>query len=143
MIRIILTLVITIFSYIISFAQETTYNITANFYGMKNNDGKLFVALYNTKDSFLKKPFKTAIVDIKELKSSVTFSDLPKNNYAISTFHDKNNNGKMDTNFFGIPKEAIGTSNDAKGTFGPPKFKDAKFIVDKTTSLTIKVAKLF
>ena len=33
----------------------------------------------------------------------------------------------MDTNFLGIPKEDYGCSNNARGTLGPPKWKDAKF----------------
>ena len=35
----------------------------------------------------------------------------------------------MDTNFLGIPKEPIGTSNNATGFMGPPKFKNAKLKV--------------
>jgi uncharacterized protein (DUF2141 family) len=33
----------------------------------------------------------------------------------------------MDSNFFGIPKEGVGASNDARGHPGPPHYKDAKF----------------
>jgi hypothetical protein len=39
----------------------------------------------------------------------------------------KNSNGKLDRNFMGSPKEGVGASNDAKGSFGPPKFADARF----------------
>jgi uncharacterized protein (DUF2141 family) len=35
----------------------------------------------------------------------------------------------LDKNFIGFPKEGIGTSNDAKRSFGPSKFEDAKFAV--------------
>ncbi|MDA9339728.1 DUF2141 domain-containing protein [Polaribacter sp.] len=45
----------------------------------------------------------------------------------------------MDTNFLGIPKEPIGMSNDAKGFMGPPKFKNAKFNFDATTTISIKM----
>jgi hypothetical protein len=37
-------------------------------------------------------------------------------------FRCENSNGKLDTNFVGIPREGVGASNDAKGHFGPPKF---------------------
>ena len=46
-----------------------------------------------------------------------------------------NNNKKMDTNFFGIPKEPIGISNDATGFMGPPKYKNAKFKVFTTIKI--------
>jgi len=42
-------------------------------------------------------------------------------------FHDENSNGKLDTNFIGMPKEGVRASNDAKGHMGPPKFEAAAF----------------
>ncbi|RQV93387.1 DUF2141 domain-containing protein, partial [bacterium] len=33
--------------------------------------------------------------------------------------------GKMNRHWYGPPKEPVGCSNDAKGSFGPPKWKDA------------------
>lgn len=144
MIRIILTFMFLTFFCATSFAQETQ-TITANFIGIKSDKGKLFVALYNTKDSFLEKPFKTAIVAIKDLKSVAVFKDIPVGEYAISVFHDENDNKKMDTSFLGIPKEYIGTSNDAKGFMGPPKYKDAKFTLtkDENKCLTITIDSIF
>lgn len=34
----------------------------------------------------------------------------------------------------GIPKEGIAASNDAKGTIGPPSFKDAVFELNRAQS---------
>ena len=59
--------------------------------------------------------------------------------YAISVFHDKNDNKKMDTNFIGIPKEPIGCSNGATGFMGPPKYKKAKFTVATDVVIPVKV----
>jgi uncharacterized protein (DUF2141 family) len=59
----------------------------------------------------------------------VEFDKLPAGEYAVSLFHDENDNKVLDKNFIGIPKEGIGTSNDAKGSFGSSKFEDAKFAV--------------
>ena len=36
----------------------------------------------------------------------------------------------MDTNWLGMPKEGYGASNDAKSSFGPPKFDEASFSLD-------------
>ena len=55
------------------------------------------------------------------------FPGLNTGTYAISVFHDENSNGKLDTNFMGIPREGVGASNNAKGHFGPPKFDAAAF----------------
>ena len=49
--------------------------------------------------------------------------------YAIGVYIDENENGKLDTNFFGIPKEQYGFSNNTKA-FGIPKFEAAAFAID-------------
>ncbi|WP_299162085.1 DUF2141 domain-containing protein [uncultured Tenacibaculum sp.] len=136
--RIILITVLFLGGIISSLAQEN-HTVTIDFTGMKSDKGSLFVALYNTKDSFLKERYKGEIVKINDKKATVLFKDIPAGTYAVSSFHDVNDNKKMDTNFFGIPKEPIGMSNDAKGFMGPPKYKDAKFEVTKNVTLSINV----
>jgi len=70
----------------------------------------------------------------------VVFEDLPFGEYAVSLMHDENRNGKIDTNFLGIPKEGYGASNDAKAVLGPPKYADARFLLDKPDmTMEIKV----
>jgi uncharacterized protein (DUF2141 family) len=56
-------------------------------------------------------------------------TDLAPGEYAVSVVHDENGNNTLDTNWVGMPKEGIGTSNNAKGRMGPPKYRDAKFTV--------------
>ncbi|WP_343330645.1 DUF2141 domain-containing protein [Polaribacter staleyi] len=120
-------------------AQENTASLTVSFSGMKSDKGNLFVALYNTEATFLKKAYKGEMAEIKNKKTVVIFKNLPKGVYAISSFHDINDNKKMDTNFIGIPKEPIGMSNNAKGFMGPPKYKDSKFNLETNKTISIKV----
>ena len=49
---------------------------------------------------------------------------LPRT-YAVQVFQDENDNLKIDRNFFGLPTEGIGFSNNAVFRFGPPRFADA------------------
>ena len=42
-----------------------------------------------------------------------------------------------------IPKEDFGASNDAKASFGPPKYEDAKFEVDGSKTISIKMRGVF
>jgi uncharacterized protein (DUF2141 family) len=79
------------------------------------------------------------VVDIKSGTASVTFKDVPKGTYAISVYHDENNNGTLDRNGFGMPTEGYGTSNDAKGFMGPPKFEDAKFTISNKAKANINI----
>jgi uncharacterized protein (DUF2141 family) len=121
-------------------AQENqTFNLTINITGLDSDKGTLMVGLYNKKEAFLKKQFKGDFVKIKDKKSVAIFKNLPKGLYAVSFVHDENDNKKMDTNFFGIPKEDYGCSNNAKGFMGPPKYDDAKFELEENKIINIKI----
>lgn len=78
---------------------------------------------------------------ITSKQARLVFTDLQPGVYAVAVIHDENGNGKLDTNWLGIPKEPVGASNDAKGHFGPPKFEDAKFSLDKNTTITINMVR--
>lgn len=107
--------------------------------GFKNDTGKVRVGLYDSEGNFLKTVYKKQVGDIRSNASSVTFEDLPKGVYAVSVYQDENNNGTLDRNSFGIPAESYGTSNDAKGFMGPPKFEDAKFAVNANSKININI----
>lgn len=55
------------------------------------------------------------------------FDKVRPGTYGLSAFHDRNSNGKLDTNFLGMPTEDYCASNNARGVLGPPSFDDAKF----------------
>ena len=100
------------------------------------------VSLYNSKKGFPGKheqAFASALKKVTSSNDSVVFEHLPYGNYAVSIMHDENNNGKLDTNFFGVPKEGVGVSNNPKIGFGGPKFQDSVFTLDQK-ELEITVA---
>lgn len=106
----------------------------------KYNKGQVLIALYDHEDHYMKKSCMSSIEKVKNNKVTIVFKGLKKGEYAFSLFHDVNNNGKLDNNFFGIPKEPYGFSNEQKGRFGPPKFDKVKFTVSENThqKITIK-----
>ena len=120
-------------------AQEETFQITVFISGLDSNEGQVLIALHNEKAQFLKTAFKNAITKITNKKVMYTFKKIPVGEYAISVFHDKNSNNKMDVNFLGIPKEAYGCSNNAKGFMEPPKYEDAKFQLTKNSTIRIQI----
>ena len=137
--NLILTIALIFTSILTTTAQEETFDLTVNISGLSSDKGTLLVGVYNKKEDFLNKQFKGEISKIKDKKSVVIFKDLPKGEYAVSFVHDENDNKKMDTNFMGIPKEDYGCSNNATGFMGPPKYEDAKFMLEENKSINIEI----
>ena len=138
--KVIITIVFLLTVMSFSYSQEKEmFSITVSISGMKSDKGDVYVALYSNEKSFLKDAFKGSIVAVKDKKAKVIFKNIEIGIYAISVFHDQNDNKKMDTNFMGIPKEPIGCSNGATGFMGPPKFKKAKFTVATDVVIPVRV----
>lgn len=109
---------------------ETEISIQVN--GVSAPEGTIVVRLYDSKKSWL----KDAVVETSHELNADSTGDVvtiavsvPPGDYAVHVYHDLDANGKMKTNFIGIPKEPTGVSNDAKGKMGPPKYKDAVLTV--------------
>lgn len=102
-------------------------------------EGELYVAVYDNEDAYMdiEKAAFQKIVAIKSETEHFVIEGVPDGEFAIAIFQDLNGNGKLDTSKKGIPKEPFGFSNDARGSFGPPKFKKAKFIVSGNTEIMI------
>lgn len=98
--------------------------------GLRSDRGQVICSLYSSAAGFPKKDTK-AIAHAKSLITNrhgeCVFAGIQPGTYAVSLFHDENSNGKLDTNFLGIPREGVGASNNAKGHLGPPSFHDASF----------------
>lgn len=77
---------------------------------------------------------------IKNNKSQVVYNNLPFGVYALSVHHDENANGKMDTDFFGLPDEGFGLSMNPTILLSVPDFEDAQFdLKEKTKKITVKM----
>lgn len=112
--------------------------------GLHSDKGQAGITLYDKEEGYPTKPalaVRSVWVAIADHVATVTFTDLPYGTYAVASFHDENGNHKLDSNFIGIPTEGLAASNDARGSFGPPKFRDAKFPLnakEKTVTLRMR-----
>ena len=70
---------------------------------------------------------------------TLTAADLPPGEYAIRIMHDINGNGELDTNFVGMPTEPYAFSNNARGSFGPAKWEDARFVIESDVTQVISL----
>ncbi|MFC7357553.1 DUF2141 domain-containing protein [Jejudonia soesokkakensis] len=120
----VITYLAIIFGAMLMSAQNT---VEVHISNLSSNDGNVKVGLYNSAATFLEKQYKGAVILIENKKASVTFSEIPDGVYAVSFYHDEDEDNEFDMIMGMIPKEDYGCSNNAKGMFGPPKFEDAKF----------------
>ena len=111
-------------------ASESTGNLIINISGFPSSDGFAMVALNNSEESYIggeNEAIAKTRIRVVDQKAQVIFANLPYGSYGVSLYHDENANEKMDKNAMGIPKEAYGFSNNAKGFFGKPDYKDIMF----------------
>jgi uncharacterized protein (DUF2141 family) len=114
-----------------AFADELTGILTVEVTGLKDATGNVYIAVYNSDSTWLSDTTvlskKLVISDALDGELVRTELQMPLGDYALSIFYDKDDDGQLDTNFVGMPKEPIALSNNAVAKFGPPKYADAVF----------------
>jgi len=104
--------------------------LTIRVTNLRSNNGQVGCTIYNSAKGFptdSSAALQRRWCPIANAASACAFDPIPAGTYAVACFHDENNNGKLDTGLFGIPKEGTVVSNHAKGFMGPPSFDKAKF----------------
>ncbi|MEP2937223.1 MAG: DUF2141 domain-containing protein [Gilvibacter sp.] len=94
---------------------------------VQSTDGKVIFGLYN-KENFMQQPLQGLMGEIKDGQAQVTFTNVTPGEYAITLFHDKNDDNQMNFDVNGMPLESYGVSNNVM-SMGPPQWSDAVFTV--------------
>jgi uncharacterized protein (DUF2141 family) len=115
--------------------DRRTSTLTIVVSGLHNTKGQVLLYVWNGPDGFPKNGSKRYLFltldATKAVNGRVTASvEIAPGTYAVTAVHDENQNGRMDTNFLGIPTEGYGASNNVITHFGPPKFQESSFELD-------------
>lgn len=107
----------------------------------ENARGKLYLVIYDNETDYLGEKGELTVYDIAELRDhpTIKLTQVKEGTYAFVAFIDENNNGVMDKNRLGIPKEPIGFSVSKMGLFGPPSFKKASYQIPGTKSVELVI----
>ncbi len=139
--RLLLTTLLSISCTSIANAEPTT-KLTVLVGGIRHQKGEICLRVYASEKGF-------PMSDTSEVQSGCTkitgsslrkdFYGLKPGNYAVAVVDDQNGNKKLDTDFFGIPKEGFGISNNptVSITTGTPKFSKSSFSMTKSTTVNI------
>jgi uncharacterized protein (DUF2141 family) len=123
--------------------------------GVASSSGTLMVALYDSESHFQKAVDnagkKSLLEDSGRLvgiamraaagAQSVVFTALKPGRYAVISYHDENDLGRLETDTWGVPTEGYCFSNDAEGFLSAPSFRQAAVVVetqDKAITMTLK-----
>lgn len=120
----------------ISYPERERSSFQLTIEGIDEEVGEVRIAIFDSESAYNEKedPIHAVVLDVNNTTLEWNDDDLPYGNYAIAVYHDKNTNGELDTNLLGIPKEAYGFSNNARGRFGPASWGDAHFTIDSEKS---------
>jgi uncharacterized protein (DUF2141 family) len=111
--------------------------------GIKYNNGKVYISLFNSEQAYNERSvFLSANVAPENETISISLT-MPEGEYLFSVLQDSNENGKLDTNMFGIPKEPVGLSHyNGKGI--PGNFDKHKVLVSSIPmNLTVQLHKIY
>jgi uncharacterized protein (DUF2141 family) len=117
-------------------AGELTVKIT----DIRANKGTLLVSVVATEAGWNNQEKPVAAEKLPATGSAVELKfKLPAGSYAVQVLHDENDNGKMDSNFMGIPIEGYGFSNNPQ-VMRKAYFSESKFDVsDAPSAITIRL----
>jgi len=104
--------------------------LQVEFTNLRAAKGSLYVAVYDRADAFMQTDrvrYQKILPVTQKGTLKISLGNLPAGKYALSCFHDLNGNGKLDTNWMGIPSEPYGFSNNARPQFRAPKWAEAAF----------------
>ena len=79
--------------------------------------GTIWIGIYESADDFLDRE-KARLVAVEVSSTGRALIEIPDlifgKEYALGIFHDKNDNGEFDTNFFGLPSEPWAFSGEVE-----------------------------
>ena len=124
------------------FESELKSQLIIEITNIKDIKGRIEFGLYDDPNVFLSETeqYKVLYLPVVENTVVITIDSLPIGTYAISLMHDLNNDGEMESNFFHIPQEPYGFSNNFHPRFSKPDFEDCQFYYDgESLELTIEL----
>jgi uncharacterized protein (DUF2141 family) len=104
--------------------------LTVHVENVRNDHGHVHVALCRHDQFLTESCAMERTVPAHAGTTTVVFDSVASGEWAAQAFHDENDNKKVDQVLFGIPKEGVGFSRNARIVMSPPKWAHAAFSVD-------------
>ncbi|MDF2158299.1 DUF2141 domain-containing protein [Algoriphagus sp. CAU 1675] len=121
---------------------QETGQIELQISNTRSNRGIIRVLIFRDSDGFPEersKAFQALSLPVLDLKKKHSINELPPGKYALSIFHDEDENGEMRKNSLGYPLEKYGFSNNPKVLFSIPSFEKCAVQVGKGETKLLKI----
>jgi uncharacterized protein (DUF2141 family) len=103
--------------------------------GITSSQGTVRVVIFNSQDKFLERDgyvFKQTVA-VGNNKSVKLDFQMPHGYYAVSAYHDINDNHTLDRSGIGLPTEPYALSNNPTVKWRKPTFNETKFAFNQAT----------
>ena len=122
-------------------AKKSVVSLQLRVSSFRNTKGMLSCRVFTEPNSFPDGDgVKTVRAKISGKDASCTIENVPPGTYAVAVIHDQNANGRLDKNFFGVPTEGYGVSNNRTYALSSPKWDEAKFTVAANEAVAMTVS---
>lgn len=106
--------------------------------GAETAEGTVEISLFSSPEDFMREPYlQMTGRPAGDGAFEASFAAVPTGRYAAVAVHDENENGKLDTGWFGFGGEGYGFSNGVRPLLGWPDFEAAAVTVE--TDMTIEI----
>lgn len=107
--------------------SENIISVSVDVSNITQAKGSLRVGFFREGNPFTgpkAKPDVFKVVPITAATTQQAVVGLPAGRYVIAVYHDLNDNGKLDKNMVGYPKEPFGFSKNFRPILSAPSFED-------------------
>lgn len=110
-------------------AHSDTLTLTVRVDQFPNARGHAGIAVWKGPRGFpegIEHAVATTYVPIDGGRAVARFERLAPGSYAVTVFHDQNDNRRFDKNWVGVPREPWGVSNNIRPRLRAPTFEEAR-----------------
>lgn len=111
-------------------SKTDTHLLSIEISGIRNDKGVLQVGVFMSQESFREEKPEYEFTQLKrgvENGRIVLRTELPEGKYGISVLDDENDDGRMNYNILGIPREGFGFSDYTHRGMKKPRFDNFSF----------------
>lgn len=119
--------------------NQTVADLTIEISGLKNAKGKILLLLFSGPAGFPDQSEKSIFSGDFNPGKPIRIPAIPEGNYALTLVHDEDGNGRLNTNFLGVPQEGYSFSNARGKWLERPEFTKAVFAHRQGKVLTLRM----